>query len=72
MVGILRDPAHALRASAESPIKLVDCYASFWDDILDKRHALVPDVQNSDAWRTKLMAMQRRIIAEMGDRGRPR
>ncbi len=69
LVWILRDPAHALRTSAESPIKLADCYASFWDDIFDKRHALVPDVQNSDAWRTKLMAMQRHIIADRGTQG---
>ena len=69
---ILRDPAHALRTSAETPIKLADCYASFWDDIFDKRHALVPDVQNSDAWRTRLMAMQRHIIADRGGTRRPR
>ena len=72
LVWILIDPAHALRTSAESPTKLVDCYASFWDDMFDKRHALVPDVQNSDAWRTRLMAMQRHIIRELGDTGRPR
>ena len=69
LVWILRDPAHAVRTSLESPIQIVDCYASFWEDIFDKRHALVPDVQNSDAWRSKLMAMQRHIIDSKGTQG---
>jgi hypothetical protein len=66
---ILRDPAHAVRTAAESPIQLVDCFASFWEDVFDKRHALVPDVQNSDAWRSKLMAAERHIVAEKGTQG---
>ena len=66
---VLRDPAHAIRTSLETPIQIVDCYASFWDDVFDKRHALVPDVQNSDAWKCKLMAMQRHIICSKGTQG---
>ena len=69
LVWIQRDPAHAVRTSLESPIQIVDCYASFWEDVFDKRHALVPDVQNSDAWRSKLMAMQHHIIGERGRQG---
>ena len=66
---ILRDPVHAMRTSLSDPLKKHGDFQSFWDDVFDHRHALVPDVQNSDAWRRRLVLAQQHVLATSGTQG---
>ena len=66
---IIRDGAHALRTATQDPVKLQDEFGRFWSDIFDSRHALVPDIQNSHAWRSKLLLAQRHILKHNGRQG---
>ena len=66
---ILRDPVHAMRTSLSDPLKKHGDFQSFWDDIFDSRHALVPDVQNSDAWRRRLVLAQQHVLKTWARKG---
>ena len=66
---ILRDPVHAMRTSLSDPLKRHGDFKSFWDDVFDGRHALVPDVQNSDVWRRRLVLAQQHVLKVSGVQG---
>ena len=66
---ILRDPVHAMRTSLSDPLKKHGDFQSFWDDVFDAKHALVPDVQNSDAWRRRLVLAQQHVLKTTGSQG---
>ena len=66
---ILRDPAHAMRIATGQPLTLANGFSEFWSDSFDNKHALVPDIQNSDAWQTKLMLAQKHILQTRGHQG---
>ena len=53
----------------QSPIKAVGCFSAFWEDIFNKRHALVPDIQNSHAWQRRLVLAQQHVIEVSGKQG---
>ena len=64
LVIVIRDPAHAIRIA----IKALHCdevFESVWKELFDQRHALVPDLMNSQKWQNLLAAIQedtRRVI----------
>ena len=66
---ILRDPVHAMRTSTSEPLKSLDNFRRFWEDVFANKHALVPDVQNSDAWRRRLVLAQQHILKASGKQG---
>lgn len=66
---ILRDVAHALRRSAEDPLRREKVYGEFWSKIFDDRHALIPDIQNSAEWRHRLLLAQKHLLATDGQMG---
>ena len=66
---ITRDPVHALRTSISEPAKQHGDFRSFWDDVFDNRHALVPDIQNSDAWKRRLVLAQQHVVKVTGQQG---
>ena len=66
---IMRDPAHAVKTATQDPIKHHDNFEEFWASIFDERHALLPDIQNSDAWKSKLMLAQRYVLSLHGTQG---
>ena len=69
-VGIfIRDPAHAVRIACRDPLKAEDKYGKFVSDIFDAKHALVPCVQHSDAWRARLEACQQTVLRGKGMQG---
>ena len=47
VVVLLRDAAHILRISVRDPLHLDRLYGEVWEELFNKRHALVPDVMNS-------------------------
>ena len=64
-----RDPAHAVRIAARDPLHAVQRFNDQWESLFNGRHALVPDVMNSDVWRAKLVACQRRVVLTKGSQG---
>ena len=69
IVLVLRDPVHAMRTSTSEPLKRHGDFQAFWEEIFDKRHALVPDVQHSDAWQRRLVLAQQHVLKVSGRQG---
>ena len=69
MLALVRDCAHKARNSTRDPLIHHDGFAAWYDDVFDSRHALVPDIMNSDAWLEKLLLCQRKVIESSGSQG---
>ena len=54
---VIRDSAHAIRIAIKA-LHLDDAYGAVWDELFHKRHALVPDLQNSKKWENLFVAIQ--------------
>ena len=66
---LMRDTARTVCTSTEAPAKLRGRFGEFWSEIFDKRHALVPDIQHSDAWQELLLRAQKHILQKDGRQG---
>ena len=58
VVIVIRDPAHAIRISCFKALHCDDVFQNVWHELFDGRHALVPDLMNSDKWHNLLTAIQ--------------
>ena len=58
---ILRDPVHAMRTSTPESLKSLGNFRRFREDVFANKHALAPDVQNSDAWHRRPVLAQQHI-----------
>ena len=54
---VIRDPAHAIRIACKS-LHCDDVFGEVWGELFNDRHALVPDLMNSDKWHNLLVAIQ--------------
>ena len=45
---IIRDRAHIIRNSTRDPLLADATFNEFWEDMFNSKHALVPDLKNSD------------------------
>ena len=63
---VIRDPAHAIRI-ASNPLHCDDVLGKVWQEVLDARHALVPELMNSSKWHNLLVAIQERKHPGCGD-----
>jgi len=59
---VIRDPAHALRIAMYKPLQLETYYGEVYKQIIDKRHALIPDISNSPKWIAMLVGIKRAIL----------
>ena len=55
---VIRDPAHAIRIATQKPLQLEEEFGQVYEELIGKRHALIPDIQNSGKWRLQLQAIQ--------------
>ena len=55
---VIRDPAHAIRISIQKPLQLEEEFGTVYEELIGKKHALLPDIQNSGKWRLQLQAIQ--------------
>ena len=69
IVLLLRDPCHAIRIATRDPLHAETEFKKHWDDLYDNKHALIPDIQNSEVWRRKLQACQARVCEQDGSQG---
>ena len=56
---LIRDPAHAIRIAYKNPLHCDELFGQVWEDLFDGRHALAPDLMNSDKWSSLLVAIQK-------------
>lgn len=63
---VIRDIAHAVRIAAQKPLHNDDVFGQVWDELFDKKHALVPDIQHSDKYRGLLQAAQEAVLGIPG------
>ena len=66
---VWRDLAHMVRNSTRDPLLAEATFAAWWDDIFGNKHALVPDMKNSEEWREKLLICQRAVLEQCGEQG---
>lgn len=66
---VSRDRAHAARISTQDPLLAEPTFGAWWNDTFGDKHALVPDMRNSEEWREKLLVCQRAVLQEHGSQG---
>ena len=59
---VIRDPAHGLRIATCKPMQLQSYFKEVYEELINKRHALIPDIQNSGKWRQILHGLQQRVL----------
>lgn len=62
----VKDMAHCLRIATQKPMQFVSIYEDVYCEIIDKRHALIPDIQNSTKFRNMLEAIQVELLQMPG------
>ena len=58
---VIRDPAHAIRIAIKS-LHCDEVFGKVWQELFNGRHALVPDLMNSEKWRNLFVAIQEDAI----------
>ena len=66
LVWLSYDPAHQVRIAHKDPLHAVPAFEEQWQRLFASRHALVPDIQNSELWRSRLLAVQRKMLEVHG------
>ena len=54
---VIRDPAHAIRIATKA-LHTDEVFGEVWHELFDARHALVPDLMNSQKWHNLLVTIQ--------------
>ena len=69
MLCLGRDWAHAVAIATKGALLADDDFREWWNDVFDERHALVPDIKNSEEWTEMLLLCQRRVLGSVGVQG---
>ena len=69
MLLTIRDRAHIARNSTRDPLMCQELFSAWYSDLFGSRHALVPDLKNSDEWREKLLVCQREVLGMAHQQG---
>ena len=59
---VIRDPAHGVRIAICKPLQLEAYFKEVFDELINKRHALIPDIQNSGKWTQILHGLQQKVL----------
>ena len=71
MLIAIRDSAHAIRIAYANSLHGDEVFGSVWEELLNKRHALVPDIMHSDKWQNLLQAIQEDYVTAIAVPGLP-
>ena len=69
MLCLGRDWAHAVSVATKGALLADDDFREWWSDVFDARHALVPDIKNSEEWTEMLLLCQRRALRSVNVQG---
>jgi hypothetical protein len=56
------DVAHQVRIASKDPLHANDHFKQQWDRLLNAKHALIPDIQNSEVWKSRLISAQKVLL----------
>ena len=62
----IRDFAHAVRIATVKPMQLVSLYEDVYEELINKRHALIPDLKYSEKWKKLLAGIQADVLRMPG------
>ena len=62
----IRDFAHAVRIATVKPMQLVRLYEDVYEELINKRHALIPDLKYSEKWKRLLAGIQTDLLRMPG------
>ena len=69
MLCLGRDWAHAVSVATKGALLADEDFRAWWNDVFNERHALVPDIKNSQEWTEMLLLCQRRVLGSVGVQG---
>jgi len=58
----IKDMTHTIRIATAKPMQMVGVYAEVSSEILNKKHALIPDISNSNKWQNMLQGIQQEVL----------
>ena len=58
---VIKDMIHCIRIATQKPLHLTGESAEVFQEIVDKRHAFLPDLQNSPKWKAMFEAVQEEV-----------
>jgi len=59
---VIKDMMHCIRIATQKPLHLVGACEDVFTEIINKKHALLPDIMNSHKWQTILEAAQEEVL----------
>ncbi|CAE7431728.1 Cdkl4 [Symbiodinium sp. CCMP2592] len=65
LVWVSHDPAHQVRIAYQDPLHAMPEFQAQWERLFAPgkgKHALIPDIQNSEVWKARLMAAQQEVL----------
>lgn len=62
LIWVSQDPAHQVRIAAKDPLHANEGFRDQWERLFAAKHALVPDIQNSVLWTSRLKAAQGQVL----------
>ncbi|CAE7399260.1 ngoBIM [Symbiodinium sp. CCMP2592] len=65
LVWVSHDPAHQVRIAYQDPLHAMPEFQDQWERLFAPgkgKHALIPDIQNSEVWKARLMAAQQEVL----------
>ena len=63
LIWVSADMAHQVRIASKDPLHANDNFKAQWDRLFNAKHALVPDIQNSEVWKSRLIAAQKHFLS---------
>lgn len=69
LIWVSADMAHQVRIATKDPLHAVEGFQVQWDRLFSGRHALVPDIQHSEVWRSRLIAAQKEVLRSCQTQG---
>ena len=66
LVQLIRDSAHALRVAMKDPLHHDELFGKVWEQLFDKKKAVVPSFQNSEKLKALLVAAQEQGAKPVG------
>ena len=61
--------AHQVRIASKDPLHAQEPFQRQWERLFSARHALVPDIQYSEVWRSRLIAAQAEVLKSCRTQG---
>ena len=69
LVWVSHDPAHQVRIAYQDPLHAMPEFHEQWERLFAPgkgKHALIPDIQNSEVWKARLTAAQEAVLRHHG------